>query len=352
MKALLAQPYVEPKPATPSWTVGSWLAYWLEQMYRPTVEVRTYEATESYVRLHLLPELGPLALADLSGLHVQRLIAQRREEHYAATTIKLIIDKLNQALGAAVALGILDRNPAKGVKRPRIERKERTILSEEQARHLVQVAQEQGRLPVIVAVYTGIRAGELYALHWNDVDFEAGTLRIDSSMAQTKAGKVEKATKTKESRRTIALDPATLLLLAAHKEAQEQDRHAPGWNPGNYLFVNTKGEPFTSNSTWYYWKRLLKAAGLPNMRFHDVRHSFASFLAHLLVPEGATQALMGHAPGSPMLRQVYTHPLPGVGQEAMRKLSDLLKTPGKEHSVVKSVVQTSDTKEKEAGKQT
>jgi len=192
-------------------------------------------------------------------------------------------------------------------------------LTEEQARNLLQAAQgEDWGLIVILAVYTGMRAGEIFALHWDDIDFEAGTVRIDSGMVWTKQyGKIENPTKTKTSKRTITLAPLALALLAARKEAQ-------GGQASDYLFVNRVGKPYVSSDIRLRWKGLLKTAGIPDMTLHELRHSFTSFMAHLRVPEKAVQEMLGHAAGSPITREVYTHSLPGVGQEAAKRLSELL----------------------------
>lgn len=329
MNAVLATPYVEPKPATPQWTVGSWLSYWLDSIYRPTVDIKTYEGAEITVRLHLLPDLASIPLADFSAMDVQRLIATRISEHYAPRTIRFILSKLNIALNTAVDYGLLDKNPASRVKKPRVEDAERVILSEAQARTLLQVAQERGwGLIVIVGVYTGMRAGEIYGLHWDDIDWQAGTIRIDSATVQTKAaGVIEKAPKTKQSRRTIPVPPLVLSLLAAHRETQAAIRQEKGaaWNKRDYIFPNRKGEPRASHTTWRPWHELLQAAGLPDMPFHGLRHNFASFLAHLLIPERAVQELLGHMPGSTITREVYIHSLEGAGQKAMAQLAELLK---------------------------
>src|SRR5690348_8598071 len=104
MNAVLATPYVEPpKVKAPVWTVGSWLSYWLESIYKPSVGITTYEQTAIIVRVHL-SDLAAIPLSELTPMHVQDLISQRIKEKYATSTIGTILDRLNRALGDAVRL--------------------------------------------------------------------------------------------------------------------------------------------------------------------------------------------------------------------------------------------------------
>ena len=215
--------------------------------------------------------------------------------------------------------GLVARNVAKLIDLPHIERYEGQVLTVEQARKLLEVARGS-RLDalLLVAITTGIRQGELVALHWNDVDLDKGALQIRHNLAWVSGmGYVEGEPKTKKGRRRIVLPCMVVEALKEHKERQEQARIKMGdrWQERGLVFCNLSGSFFNPNHVRLLFKKLLKAAGLPDVRFHDLRHDAATVLLAAKVYLKVVSELLGHISTRSKtltLEDIYEHVSPEI----------------------------------------
>jgi integrase len=242
--------------------------------------------------------------------------------------LRVICSALDSALDNAVKSGLVARNVAKLVDLPQVERYEGQILTEDQARKLLEVA-HGSRLDVLllVALTTGMRRGELVALHWSDLDYEKGVLQVRRNVSRMPGvGLVEREPKTKAGRRKIVLSDVVLAVLKEHEVIQQELRKKAGgeWEEHGLIFSNIYGRLFNPNHVWYLFKKLLKKAGLPNVRFHDLRHSVATILLVAKIDLKVVSELLGHS-SIAVTADIYAHVLPEMQREVIHKMDSLFK---------------------------
>ena len=201
-------------------------------------------------------------------------------------------------------------------------------MTVEQAHKLLEVARGS-RLDVLllVALTTGMRRGELAALHWNDLDFKTGILQVRHNLAWvTGMGYVEGEPKTKSGRRKIALPRVVLNALQEHRERQDQARRKAGeqWKEHGLIFCNLSGGFFNPGYILQLFKRLVRKAGLPDVRFHDLRHSAATVLIAAKVDLKVVSELLGHSSVA-ITADIYGHVLPEMQREVVDKMEDWYK---------------------------
>jgi integrase len=201
-------------------------------------------------------------------------------------------------------------------------------LTPEQAQRLLEVASGHKLEALLtVALATGMRRGELFGLHWQDVDFTEECLYVRRSVRRLgKFGVVVSEPKTKGSKRKIMLPSFVIDVLKQHQQRLQalRDKAGSEWREKDIVFCNQFGDYLEASWLNRSFKQLLQRAKLPNIRFHDLRHSTASFLAKLNVHPKIVQEMLGHSTIS-MTLDIYSHMFPFSHQEAVTKLSDLFK---------------------------
>jgi integrase len=178
----------------------------------------------------------------------------------------------------------------------------------------------------ILAVTTGLRQGELLGLKWDDVDLDTGTLQVRRSLTTAKGGPVLSAPKTKGSRRSVKLSQTALEALRSHLERQlrEIDRVGSMWRENGLIFASEVGEPLDRHDvTTRRFKPLLRRAGLPAIRFHDLRHTCATLLLSKNVNPKIVSEMLGHATIAITL-DTYSHVLPTMQDSAAKAMEDAL----------------------------
>lgn len=275
-------------------TVAAYLTRWLaanERYWKPSA----YQFNEKYVRVHLVPALGQKKLAKLTGSDIEAML---RGKHgtMSATSVGHIYTVLHNALNYAENLDILIRNPMRGLRKPRTSGVTFQTFTRDEARRLIEAVKgDRMEALYLVAINTGMRQGELLALRWRDVRLDAGMLAVRQS-------------KTRAGVRGVVLTPLAVEALTAHRERQNVERQAGGWT-GDLVFPDEAGQPYSANRLRKSWKRLITRAGLPNIRFHDLRHSTATLLLEAGVNAKLVQELLGHSRVNVTL-DTYSHVTP------------------------------------------
>jgi len=311
-----------------SLTVGEYLTRWLLYSVRGMVRVSTYERHEQLFRCHIQPALGRLKLNSLTPAHVRGLISEKLDTELAPATVRKIHSTLHKALSQAVSDGLIPRNAA-DVKAPRPTPKEMRPLSESQARTFLDAVRKAGDRfePLyVLAITTGLRRGELLGLWWDDVDLEHGTLRVGRALVREGGCHSLGETKTKRGRRRVNLTPRTVAALKAHRKRQLEERmKLAGLHEDHELiFASRTGTPVNpEHLVKRSFKPLLKNAGLPEIRFHDLRHTCATLLLSRGVHPKLVQELLGHATIA-MTLDTYSHYLPSMGDQASGAMGDAL----------------------------
>ena len=256
-----------------------WLAH-----ARGRVRARTYQGYEGLIRLYALPAFGDLRLEDVSPLHLQSLYSalmnERRPPVSAGTVLNLHL-VLTQAFGQAVRWGLMDRSPATGAQPPRPRRPEPTVVDADLAQRILSAVRgHQLELPVAIAIATGMRRGEILGLRWHDVDEDAGVIHVRRSLQSTKPEPVFEEPKTRRSRRAVAAPTFLRPYLAAQVEDQARRRAdmGDGWVDLSLVVDRGDGGAVSPVSLSAAWPRFLRRAGLPHVRFHDLRHGHATLM--------------------------------------------------------------------------
>jgi len=275
--------------------------------------------------------LGKLPLQKLTGQHLQRLYAEKLDSGLSSTTVSAIHSMLHTALDNAIKLGILTRNACEAVSPPRKVHKEMKPLHPEQVRQLLEVAKGHPQETLfILALATGMRRGELLGLKWQDINFERSVLQVQRALTRMPTGLGYKETepKTRKSRRSIVLTAFAMEALKKHQARQLEMKKAAGdaWEEHDYVFCTAAGKHLhPGHDVLEELKKLLKKAGLPDIRFHDLRHSTATLLLSKGIHPKVVQEILGHSEIS-MTLDTYSHVLPTMQKAAMEELNDLFES--------------------------
>jgi integrase len=307
-------------------TVSQFLQRWLEDAVKPSVRPLTHEQYCQHVKLYLGPLLGHNRLDKLAPHHVRAFLKRKLEDGLAPRTVELSLVILRKALGQAVNDGVLARNAAKLVDGPRVQRFEGQTLSPQEARTFLDAAAgERHEALYAAALVIGLRMGEALGLRWEDINLERRTLTVNRILERIGRGTgstlqfVEP--KTSRSRRTVTLPELAARALRAHRVRQLEERLAAGphWRDFGLVFPTTIGTPLEPHSLHDDFKRILTKAGLPEIRFHDLRHSAASLMLAQGIPLRSIQEILGHSSIS-LTANLYAH----VGEQLKREAADAM----------------------------
>ena len=291
------------------------------------------------MRVHVKPGLGHIPLSRLSPPMIQRYLSQKlREDGLSTTSLRYHYSILHESLGHAVRWSLLMRNPCDAIEPPRRRQTEMRVLDEEQVRLFLAEAKRSSRLYCLylTATLTGMRLGELLGLRWKDLDLTLGVISVQQTLYRLKKRVLLKEPKSAKARRTISLAPLLIQELNRHREAQVQQRKRLGekYVDNDLVFCQRNGEPLHGhNITQGNLRRVLKKAGLPRIRFHDLRHCHATHMLRQGENPKVVQERLGHSTPAFTLA-VYSHVLPGMQNEAARRLEERLlgRVPDSENS--------------------
>jgi integrase len=307
-------------------TLARFLETWLsgkELSRRP----KTVQQYRQIARQHILPVLGRMRLQDIQPAHIKQLYALKQKEGRGARTIQLIHAVLHNALKQAVREGLLGRNPVSAVERPKVEQAEMKIWNEEQIqKFLITASGSPFEAVYYLALATGMREGELLGLKWPDIDWNKGVLFVQRQLQQISGqGYVFIPPKTKSGRRKIKIGSATLKQLERHQRQQAHDKTIAGerWHEHDLVFPTTLGTPLDDKRVRNEFKSILKQAGLPAIRFHDLRHTSLNALLDMGLPVNTVQGRAGHAKASTTVN-IYGHATARLQTEAAEKIEELI----------------------------
>src|ERR687885_1253717 len=308
-------------------TVGEYLDVWLKGSVQGSVRRSTYDRDTNLVNNHIKPILGGLKLKKFNSAHVQSFYRDRLDKGLSASTVHKLHDILRRGLAQAAKWHLVQRNVADTVKPPRPAPTEISALSAAETRRLLEAA-DGDRLEAlyVLAVHTGMRQGELLALRWQDVDMENAVVSVRRTVTRSGGRVAFGEPKTKKSRRSIRLTPQAVEALRRHLKRQLQDIEILGdrYQDQGLVFTTDTGAPINpSNLRQRSFAPLLKRAGLPHMRFHDLRHTCATLLLSRGVHPKFVQEPLGHATIAITL-DTYSHVMPSMGDATARAMVDAL----------------------------
>jgi integrase len=314
-------------------TMGSFLRdEWLPAMQlnvRPT----TWATYQGLLGAYVIPTLGGIELQQLTPGHLgtlyqELLVSGRRHRPggLAAKTVRNVHVLIHRALRDAVRWGYTVRNVADAADPPKAKTAELQVWTPGQLRaFLIHVRQDRHYAAWLLAATTGMRRGELLGLRWIDVDLDAGRVAVRQPRVVIDHAVHASEPKTARSRRSVALDPATVAALREHqaRQAAEKASVGPAYEESGLVFTHPDGSPIHPHLFSDWFKQHVRRAGLPKIRLHDVRHSYATAALAAGVAAKVVSERLGHATIA-ITMDTYSHVLPGLDERAAVTVAQLI----------------------------
>ncbi|MFC1969073.1 tyrosine-type recombinase/integrase [Chloroflexota bacterium] len=306
-------------------TVAEHLKNWLEGYVKTNCSPRTLDGYQSIIERHLIPALGHVQLKQFHPQTIQGYYGKACEK-VSARTVAKHHRLLSQALKYAVRQGYLGRNPCDLVDAPSWKGRPMRALTPAEVEVLFDMVQDSPIYPATyTAVSTGLRQAELLGLRWRDIDLDMLSISVSQVLYKRRGVCQFKEPKTAHSRRRVAMTPKLALFLREYR-AEMESIH---WQLGKPLtlddlvFASVEGKPLDPSILSHEFARIAKQAGLENVRFHDLRHTFAS----LMLLRGAKPKVISEALGHSSVAftmDVYSHIIEGMQSDAMALLDEVL----------------------------
>jgi integrase len=303
-----------------SMTLGEYLQNWLASN-ESSVRASTHKHYKSICDHRLIPQLGSIPMKDLTADRIQSTYDQWKQEGVGLHVISKAHSVLHHALRRAEQTGLVIRNVAGHVKPPKVPQEEMKCWSEAEANQFLTTASSD-RLYALyyLALATGMREMELFGLQWQDLEGIRNILHVRRQL--TRSGGSFAPQKTKAAKRSLELGSGTLTVLQDHYQKQIQERNIAGdhWHENDLIFTSTIGTSLNyKNVIERSFKPLMKAAGVPVIRFHDLRHTAASLMISKGISVFVVSKILGHARPS-ITSDIYGHLVPG----AMSGIGDMM----------------------------
>ena len=308
------------------YTVGTWMDEWFEIVAKIKVRPSSHQTYRGYIDNHIKPNIGNIPLEKLTTMDLQKLYrtlltrgrverieAENQPSGLSAKTVRNINQVISSALDLAVAQKIIPSNPTDACELPKVEHREMQTIPEEQLQAFLAEARATGVYEMYyIELATGLRRGELLGLKWQDIDWKNGIIKVRRQIARVDGQIVEAPLKTKNSYRTVTISPQAIEVLKQQK-AKTHDQ---------YVFPSPNGGPISPDSVNNMLKRVL-AAGIPKVRFHDLRHTFATIALQNGVDIKTVSGMLGHFSAGFTL-DTYAHVTTAAQKEAAQTMGNVL----------------------------
>lgn len=315
-------------------SVAEYLRKWLADYAKPNLTPKAFERYENIVQAYLVPTFGNIILTQLKPEHIQRYYTSMLERGLSPSTVKYHHAVIHKALRTAMKWQLLRHNPADGVDVPRRRYVEMQVWDDFEVRQFLEAAKRSPYYTLFhTALFTGMRRSELLGLQWRDIDIQQ--IHVSRSLHQLRDGSYAfTQPKSAKSRRTIALSPSSVLVLAEHKERQEEIRAMIGipLSQDDLVFSTPQGKPLRPDTVTRSWRMLAVKARVKSIRLHDARHTHATLMLKQGVHPKIVQERLGHATIA-MTLDIYSHVTPGL-QEAAAESFDKLINPEPENEPI------------------
>lgn len=307
----------------PEMTFGDWIDFWYQNFTKPKLRETTQACYEGRIYTHIIPEIGHIQLNKLTQNDLQQFYARLKkggrkkfvEKHGEGLSDRMVRSchtTCRSALQKAIAEDLIRINPADGCKLPPKKSKEMQILTPQEVIRFLTQAKEEGYYELfLLELTTGMRRGEIIGLKWRDLNLQTGELHISRQIVKVGSKNVATTPKTKSSIRTIILPADMVELLAEMKENKTCEWMFP--SPVNL------GEPRNPSAVYYRFQLILERARCKKVRFHDLRHTFATMALENGMDIKTLSAMIGHVSAETTLN-IYSHITNSMQQQAAVKI--------------------------------
>ncbi len=313
----------KPEPPKAGMTFGAWLDHWYQNECKPSIAPKTQTDYENRIYQHIIPEIGHILLVKLTSGDLQQFYIRLKQGGRLLQPKKYglgLSDRMVKcchvtcriALDKAAAQGLILKNPARACKAPATHPKEMKILTQEEMQRLLIQAKENGCYELLLLeLTTGLRRGELLALQWDDLDFQTGELRVQRQVQRIKGDLTITQPKTRASSRSIILPYPILEILKSHRQCTKS----------RWMFPSPRKEdsPRDPAAVRKKLSTILERAGCKHVRFHDLRHTFATNALEHGMDVKTLSAIIGHVSSATTLN-VYAHVTDGMRKSAAAKI--------------------------------
>ncbi len=309
------------------YTVGQWMDEWFEAYAKVKVRPSSHQTYKGYIENHIKPNIGDIPIEKLTSLQLQkfyrrlltegrvpRIESENQPKGLSAKTVRNINQVISSAMDMAVKHKLILSNPTDGCELPKVEHKEMHTIHAEQLGAFLREAKESGVYELYyLDLATGLRRGELLGLKWEDVDLAHGVIHVRRQVYRIDGEVKEVPLKTKNAYRNISISKDTVEML------QEMEKH----RISEYVFPSPSGGPISPDSVLNMLHRVLKRAGLPAVRFHDLRHTFATLALQNGVDIKTVSGMLGHFSAGFTL-DTYAHVTTAAQKEAANTMGSVL----------------------------
>ncbi len=312
---------------TGKYTVGHWMEEWFENVCKIKVRPSSHQTYRGYIDHHISPYIGKTPIEKLSTMDLQKLCrklmdkgrverieAEKQPKGLSAKTVRNIMQIISSAMDFAVAQKIIMENPCKAVELPKVEKQEMQTIPAEQLQAFLTEAKASGVYEMYyIELSTGLRRGELLGLKWPDIDWNNAVITVRRQVVRVNGEITEAPLKTKNSYRRVSISPQAIEVLKIQKAKTNSE----------YVFPSPTGGPISPDSVNNMLKRVLARAGIPKVRFHDLRHTFATIALQNGVDIKTVSSILGHFSAGFTL-DTYAHVTTAVQKEAAQTMGNVL----------------------------
>ncbi|MGX7149862.1 tyrosine-type recombinase/integrase [Enterococcus ureasiticus] len=298
-------------------TFETWSIIWLNQLMKENIKESTYSSYQNKLSLHILPIIGKTPLHRVDKKQLERLVDQLKDK-LSPASIHIVFRLVKSCLKGARDRGYLYTNPAEDISLPKVQKEQVPALNRQQHTKILKESKKTIHgLPIVIALETGMRIGEISALRWEDVDFEQQVIHVrrtkqrifDYVNKSSKTKLIETAPKTQRGKRIIPMTPCL----------NEQLIQAKSQATSSYV-VEYHGKSIEPRTISYRFERIKAKVGIVNVGFHALRHTFATRCVELGISISTVSALLGHA-SIKMTLDTYTYSFLEDQRQAMSKFS-------------------------------
>lgn len=300
---------------------------WFNTSYKRTVEITTAKSREYVIRNHIMKYFQHKKINEITTFDIDSFYVDKLDSGYSGAYIRQMHNLLNQAFDQAVKWSLVKVNPVKNAKPPKVKSEEKiTWTVDEVNRFLNLIKDSSMEIPYLLAIFTGMRRGEVLGLKWDDVDFENKKIRIKRSLCFVSGkGLIFKEPKTKKSKRQISISQHVVNVLKKHKQKQEFQKEKLGvqYQDNNLIVCTDDGKPLDPRNLLRQFYRLIEEANVPRISFHDLRHTHATILMQQGENPKVVSERLGHSRVGITL-DLYSHVSDDLQEQAAEKFENAL----------------------------